>query len=103
MADVEHGSGAAEGGLQIMGDHDDGHAFRFVQIGQGFVEILGGRGIQTGDGLVQDQKTAGGAQGAGQQDALLLTAGEVEIALVLQFQNAQLTRFISASDFWAPV
>ena len=75
-----------------MGHHDDGHALLLIQIGQGLVEVLGGGGVQAGNGLVQNQQLTSGAQGPGQQHPLLLPAGEVPVAGVLQFQNAQLAQ-----------
>ena len=75
-----------------MGHHDNGHALLLIQIGQGLIEILGGGGVQPGDGFIQNQQLPCGAQRPRQQHPLLLTAGEIPVAGVLQFQNAQLTQ-----------
>ena len=73
-----------------MGHHDDGDALFFVEIVQRAVQILRGGRVKAGHRLVQDQQLAGGAQGPGQQDTLLLTAGQLPVAPILQFQDAQL-------------
>ena len=90
MADVQDAFRVPEGGAKIVGNHDHGHALLLIQIVQGFVKVLGGGGVQPGDGLVQNQKPAGGAEGPGQKHPLLLAAGEVPVALASQFQGPQL-------------
>ena len=87
---MQHRPGAAQGGPQIVGHHHHRHALLPVQVGEGLVQILGRGGVQAGNGLVQDQQAAGGTQGPGQQHPLLLAAGEIPVALVLQLQNPQL-------------
>ena len=96
---MQHRSGAAEGGFEIVGHHDDGCALFLVEVGQRLVEVLGGGGVQAGDGFIQDQQGTGGAQGPGQQHPLLLTAGEVPVALVLELQDAQLAHVHEGRGF----
>ena len=74
-----------------MGHHDDGKALGTVEIRQGVVHIVGGRRIKARHRLVQDQQFSGGAQGPGQQHPLLLTAGQLTVAPVFQFQHPQLS------------
>ena len=89
-SNVQNRPGTAQSGLEIMGYHDHGHAFLFIEVRKGLIEILGRCRIQAGNGLIQNQQLSGGAQGTGQQHPLLLTAGELPVALVLELQNAQL-------------
>ncbi len=91
-ANVQDLSRALEGGAEVVCDHDDGHALPAVQIAEGLVQVLGGGGVQARDGFVQNQQPPCGAEGPGQKDPLLLPAGEVPVALVLQLQNAQLSQ-----------
>ncbi len=79
-----------QGALQVVGHHDDGQPLIFVEIGQRPVQILCGGGVQPRHRLVQDQQPPGGAQRPCQQHPLLLSAGQLPVAPILQFQYPQL-------------
>ena len=91
MADMQYPAGTFQGGLEVMGHHHHRHALLAVEVGQKLIKVLGGGRVQTGDRLVQDQKAPGGAQRPGQQCPLLLAAGEIPVALVLELQDAELS------------
>ena len=73
-----------------MGDHENGDAVLVVQAGDELVKLRRGLGVKPRSWLIQQQHGAGGAQGAGQQDALLLTAGKFPVAAPGQGRDVQL-------------
>ena len=75
--------GIAQRGVNVVRDHDDGHAPALVQIAQRFVKVLHARGVKARDRLVEDEQVICRAQGARKQHALLLPARELAVTLVL--------------------
>lgn len=62
-SNVQNRPGTAQSGLEIMGYHDHGHAFLFIEVRKGLIEILGRCRIQAGNGLIQNQQLSGGRTG----------------------------------------
>ena len=82
--------GVAQGTAYIVCHRHDGDALLLVQVFQRAVQLLGCSRVQPRHRLVQDQQFTGGAQGTRQQHPLLLPAGQLPVAPVLQLQHAQL-------------
>ena len=90
MAGVQNMVGVAQGAAYIVCHRHDGDALLLVQVFQRAVQLLSRRRVQPRHRLVQDQQFPGGAQGTRQQHPLLLPAGQLPVAPVLQLQHAQL-------------
>ena len=88
--DVQDRVRLAQSASHIVRDHDDRHLLFFVEVAQGLIEILRGGGVETRDRLVQNEQAVRRAQGAREQHALLLSAGKLAVAAVLQLQHAEL-------------
>ena len=70
----------------IMGDHDDCHAFP-VQVPDQFIHLRSHFRIQPGDRFIQQEDLPGGSEGPGKQDALLLSAGQLSVAAARQIRD----------------
>ena len=81
---MEDGGSMGQGAAQVVGHHDDGQPFFLVEIVQRAVQVLGGSGVQPRHRLIQHQQLSGGAQRSCQQHPLLLPAGQLTVAPVLQ-------------------
>ena len=70
--------------LNIVGDHQDSNALLLVQFFNQMVHFRSHFWVKTGNRLVQKQHFPGSAEGARQQDALLLTAGKLPVTAFCQ-------------------
>ena len=85
---MQHLRGIAQRGLDVVRDHDDGDIVAEVDELDEIVQLPRRHGVQPGDRLVEQQQLLRGAQGAREQHALLLAAGERLIALVFQIVDS---------------
>ena len=85
-----------------MGDHNDGDTVLVVQPGDELVQLRRGLGVQPRSRLIQQQHGAGGAQGAGQQDPLLLAAGQLPVAAPGQGRDVQLFQGMFSKLLFCP-
>ena len=74
--------------VQVMRYHDDGHALPAKGM-QELIQRSGGFRIQPGGRLVQAEQLIRGAEGARQQNPLLLAAGKGTLALTAQVCDAK--------------
>ena len=74
---VDAGDGLDVGanGAQVVGDHDDGH--RAVEVAEDGIEFLFEMAVDVGGGLVEDEDARRGDDGAAEEDALHLPAGQL--------------------------
>ena len=100
LAEVKDVAGVAEGGVDVVGDHDDRDARLLIDAGDLGVEAPRRDRVQAGDRLVEQDQFLGGTHGAGQKDALLLAAGQVPVALVLQVQDLQGFHILPGARFF---
>ena len=61
-----------------------------MEVGERAVQVLRGGRVEPRDRLIEDQQLPRRAQGAREQHALLLPAGELAVAAVLQLKNPEL-------------
>ena len=94
---MQHLRGIAQRGLDVVRDHDDGDIVAEVDELDEVVQLPRRHGVQPGDRLVEQQQLLRGAQGAREQHALLLAAGERLIALVFQVLNAHALQIFQRS------
>jgi len=82
--------GMSYGTLYIVGNHNNGYLFLFVQVLYNMVKLVGCHRVKGGNRLVQKQNGLCGAQGTGKQNSLLLSSGKLVITAVFKIFNAQL-------------
>ena len=77
FAEEHDAIGEVEGLVEIVGDEEDG----FAEVGQESAEHVlhlgAGEGVECAEGLVHQQDGGLGGKGAGEADALALSAGEL--------------------------
>ena len=88
VLDEQHPSGVA-GGLDGVGDHEDGLTLA-VDLAEQVQQLIGGAAVQGPGGLVGQDQTGMGDQRPGHGGPLLLAAGHLVGILVQQLQDAQL-------------
>ena len=88
MAQVQHVRGVAQGGVDVVRDHDNRDVIAEVHELDEVIQFPRRHGVETRDRLIEQQELARGAQGAREQHALLLAAGERLIAVVRQILDA---------------
>ena len=89
LSQMQDMGGIAQGGVDIMGDHDDCQTGCLVDPGNLRIETAGRNRIKPRHRFIQKDHLLCSAHSPCQQHTLLLTAGEVAVTLVLQFQNLQ--------------
>ena len=82
VAELQDVRGVALRRRDVVRDHDDGDAVAEVDELEEVVHLPRRHRVEARDGLVEEQQLAGGAQGAGEQHALLLATGELLIAII---------------------
>ena len=96
---VEHvddaGGVGGEGG--VVGDHDDGVA-EGVNITEFFHDDVGGAGVEVAGGLVGEDEAGVGDEGAGDGNALLLTAAELPWHVVLTFLEMEMFKDVAGHE-----
>ena len=85
---MQHVRGVAEGGVDVVRDHDDRDVIAEVHELDEVIQFPRRHGVEARDRLIEQQELARGAQGARKQHALLLAAGERLIAVVRQILDA---------------
>ena len=81
----------------IVRDEDRRHAHLVVKTPQPLPQLLAHLGVEGAEGLVEQQHLGLGGQGAGQGDALPLTAGQLRRQAVAQaFQSNQVQQLLDA-------
>lgn len=75
VVEAEDALDAAGDGEDIVGDEHDGHAF--LELTEGLVEGGLVALVDIGGGFVEEEEFGFGDEGAGDEDALALAAGEV--------------------------
>ena len=88
LAEAENVGRFVKGGLDIVGDGED-RAAVFVEGADAGVHFARRVWVKTRDRLVEDEHFIGGAQGAGEENALLLTAREGIVRPVAQGQDIE--------------
>ena len=85
---MQHVCSVAQGGVDVVRDHDDCDVIAEVHELDEVIQFPRRHGVEPRDRLVEQQELARGAQGAREQHALLLAAGERLIAVVRQILDA---------------
>lgn len=76
-------------GVELVGGDDDGGA-ALIKVGEVVEDVVAGLDVHAGGGLVEDEQGGGADQGAGEDDAVLLAAGEVADAALGEAGHAEL-------------
>lgn len=85
-ASAEEGDvgGALGGDVEVVGDEEDGNALVAAQAGDGLEQTGGGGEVESGGRFVHDEQEWVADEGAGDEGALALTAGEGPEAALAQ-------------------
>ena len=75
VAQVQHVRGVAQGGVDVVRDHDNRDVIAEVHELDEVIQFPRRHGVETRDRLIEQQELARGAQGTREQHALLLAAG----------------------------
>ena len=86
MQDVR---GVAPGGGEVVRDHQNGDPVAAVELLHDRVHLLRHLRVKPRDRLVEEQQAPRGAEGAGEEHALLLPAGELPVAAVPQGRESE--------------
>ena len=89
--------------IHIMRNHDNGDAVLLVQVINDAVHFGGNFWVETGNRLVEQQNLLRGAQSTREQNALLLTAGQLSIAAVFHAVQTQLVHHLCGELFFLAV
>src|SRR5262249_52444766 len=76
-------------GVELVGGHDDGDAVVLVEMGEEVEDVVAGFDVDAGGRFVEEEELGTTDQGAGQEGALLLTAGEVADVAVAELADAE--------------
>ncbi len=101
VPDVQDMAGVLQRRVQVMGDHHNSDAIFVIELLNECIHFRCHLGIKAGDRFIQKQHFLRGAQGAGEQDPLLLAAGERPVAalgkgLICIFSIASAVSFFSS-------
>ena len=69
--------GEVEGFVEVVGDEEGGFAEAGEEVAEGGLEFGAGDGVECAEGLVEEEDGGVRGEGAGEADALALTAGEL--------------------------
>lgn len=86
MQDVR---GVAPGGGEVVRDHQNGDPVAAVELLHDRVHLLRHLRVEPRDRLVEQEQAPRGAEGAGEEHALLLPAGELPVAAVPQGRESE--------------
>ena len=89
-----------ERGVNIVGDHDDCNTSGFIDVGDLGIQTSGRDRVKSRHRFIQKDQFLGSAHGACQQHPLLLTSGQIPVALVLQIQDLQCLHVFPCSFFF---
>jgi hypothetical protein len=88
---------------QVMRDHDAGAVLFVNQLGEGLHDLMGALGVEAGGRLVGQDNFRLVDQGAGDGDALLLTAGKLAGTVLEPFAQPQAVEQIAGALATLPV
>ena len=89
LADVQDGLCVAHRAFHIMRHHDDCDAVLVMDVPQDAVKLRGDKRVETRERLIEQEQLFGRAERPCEQDALLLSAGELPVAAVGKRRDVQ--------------